>query len=173
MNEEYTARILGYEQEDLDRIRYINDRYVLAHPMILDQDSSTTGCNGDRTEERATQEVATTASDKVPRICLGTAFLMGLVPPETRVGDVIVRFWNCSAAIVMRPTTAQSRFFVLVGRADVAQAVSNPSNALLWAPDHSWGSEESKVSAGAVSVRLNPRTLQKITAHISTQPESI
>jgi hypothetical protein len=173
MNEEYTARILEYEQEDLDRIRCIDDRHVLAYHMILDKSSSTAECNEDRTEEYAPPEVVRSISDKVPRICLGTTFLMGLVPPEARVGDLVVRFWNCNAAIVMRRIAAHPRCFVLVGRADVAQAVSSPSNALLWAPNQPLGSEEPKVAAGVVSVRLNLKTLQKVTAHISTQSESM
>jgi hypothetical protein len=172
MNEEYTAKILEYRQEDLNRIRCIRDRHVLAQHIIQEKGSNTAEYNSDQAKEYADLDVAVGISDQLPRICLGTTFLMGLVPPEAEAGDVIVRFWNCNAAIVMRRIAAQSRSFVLVGRADVAQTISNPPNASLWAPNPPLRSEKSRTLAGAVSVRLSLRTLQKITAYISTHLEN-
>lgn len=60
-----------------------------------------------------------------PAICLGTNHPIGLVPATARVGDAVVRFWGCDAAVVMRPVVGsgdgQELGFMLVGRADVAE----------------------------------------------------
>ncbi len=117
------------------------------------------------------------------------AYMMGVVPSAAKVGDVIVQFWNCDAAIVMRPidlripavsvTRSPTSSFVLVGRADVAGALERQGTpgcdtragqglfgSLTVGPDI--GSQ----ATGPVYVDLDFRTLQSITASISTSGRS-
>lgn len=98
---------------------------------------------------------------------------MGLVPPAAELGDVIEQFRNCDAAIVMRPlanSTATaivaSQFaslFVIIGRADVAEGYDRQAG---WEDADS--REGSWPSGGALHVEFSLRTLQIVTAHIST-----
>ncbi|RFU25931.1 hypothetical protein B7463_g10397, partial [Scytalidium lignicola] len=60
------------------------------------------------------------------------SYVIGLVPPAAQLGDIIARFWNCDAAIVMRPVTLSTTdtvasSFMLIGRADVAEVVDRNS----------------------------------------------
>ena len=114
-----------------------------------------------------------------PRICLGTACFIGLVPPAARPGDIIVQFWNCSAAIVMRPidpraTDGIASSFVLVGRAHVAEAHGSKGRSehdtrVKQQPSAGFGPMfEDPQASGLVHVDLDLRTLQIITASIST-----
>lgn len=45
--------------------------------------------------------------------------LIALVPAEAAVGDVVVRFWKCDAALVLREL-ADRGWWGVVGRTDVA-----------------------------------------------------
>lgn len=105
---------------------------------------------------------------------------MGLVPPTAKPGDVIVRFWNCDAAIVMRSLKSPSGVrsvppsFLLVGRADVAEVANRKSTGRdlhaeqclsgLPAP----GLKEHLQDTGPVYVELSLRVLQVITSNIAT-----
>lgn len=41
-------------------------------------------------------------SDDLPRLFLGTEFLMGLVPPQAQEGDIICHFWECDTVALLR-----------------------------------------------------------------------
>lgn len=131
----------------------------------------------------------TQSASKEPRICLGTSHLIALVPPAARHGDVVVRFWNCDAAIVMRPIDtliflrpgkadpSVGASFLLVGRADVAEVIDPLPNlyADLEIPRKKRftgglppGIEIEGFATGPVFVDLDLRTLQIITASINT-----
>jgi hypothetical protein len=185
INEEYGARILDYNEKELARIRNIDAPMVSASrlndydmPSKCDEnggygfrnfnpDEPTEGVGG--TKEY--QMFQTTMDEKqAPRIALGTYCTMGLVPPATQVGDVIVRFWKCDAAIIMRPNTSYStyrRAFMLVGRADVAQLIGKATDSSSSSEFSNWiSSSEIK----PLFVDLDLSTLQTITAH--TSPDS-
>lgn len=60
-----------------------------------------------------------------PRFFAGTDMLMGLAPPGAQVGDWVIKFMDCDAAVVVRPLGLpeddyRTRSYALVGRADVA-----------------------------------------------------
>lgn len=52
-----------------------------------------------------------------PRLFLGSGGRMGLVPPNTRIGDIICQFWNSSASAVMRRRA--NGVLEIIGRAAV------------------------------------------------------
>lgn len=174
IGEEYAARILDYNHRDLALIGPLN------HPQTLAWRISR-GRGGDEPTRKTDEKsyMADIASNKyqTPRICLATGYVMGLVPPAAQVGDVLIRFWGCEAAIVMRPIgSIQTPHFVLIGRADLASSIArekamhapSPSrrSPSLW--DSDWilpGATESSQLPGAVYVNFDLRTLQKITAY--------
>jgi hypothetical protein len=173
VNEEYTAKILDYEHTELARVCNMSHPYVSAWLNSEDRrDSPTSGL----ATEHGKLQASTVVENQSPRICLGTGYVMGLVPAAAILHDVIVRFWNCNAAIVMRPYETNSSRFMLVGRADVADVISGmgagPSKDQASLP--SWksrplpGSGTGTQQSGAVYVDLDLLTLQKITAHITT-----
>jgi hypothetical protein len=158
MNEQYTGDILEYQETDLGEPRP-HSMHPDASPFQDDSPIKTSP------EDR----------NKPPRICLGTGQVMGLVPPTSRIGDVIVRFWGCNSAIVMRPLTGPltAGSFMLVGRADVAavlnqtdEAPSKLKSSVLDKGAFEGFRADSKLG-GAVNVELDLRTLQKITAHVA------
>ncbi|KAH9905399.1 heterokaryon incompatibility protein-domain-containing protein [Xylariomycetidae sp. FL2044] len=196
IDEQYMTKMIAYNAEQLARIRPIRSPgvrawNVLREPPSRDGPSALEG-NGSQgaTEEHAPEGHATKghkpASRPEVRICLGTGHTIALVPSCAEPGDVIVRFWNCNAAIVMRPTTGDASdgkhsstegfSFSLVGRADVADddanwhtAPNRDKNAELGfsgvlCQKYAVGWER----MGAVYVALDFPTLQAITESIST-----
>jgi len=187
IDEEYTAKIMSYGERDLARIQEIRNPSIVAwriaggrRPKISDPwyaaEYEKMWDTVDDSEQRLLRG---------PRICLGTGYLIGIVPPAAQVGDVIVQFWNCDAAIVMRPsdlrvsaasTTGNSTSsFMLVGRADVAEVIDRKGTPGFdtWDEQGLVGSlapgfEEGSQASGAIYVDLDFRTLQIITASIST-----
>jgi hypothetical protein len=184
MNEEYMFRILRYTEEDLARIRHIKNQSAVGWfvsegrqgPDISALEHVTVYGNiwnsrGDDAE-----------ANRSPRICIGTNHLMALVPPEASAGDVIIRFWNCGAAIVMRPSTAKAGDLLMIGRADVARIIdhnfqegvdSYASESLLYSQPHRSTLYKMECpSLGAVYVELDFPTLQIISASIDAQGQA-
>lgn len=182
LNEDYTAKTMDYDKEDLDRIQEIRNPSVLAWRMERSRPKS---CELERTSawDFASGEVSSQSSG--PRVSLGTNCTMAMVPLATNLGDVIVRFWNCSAAIVMRPisptvpsmlsATSPASSFMLVGRADVSEFLERDGSPgrderaeqrLLDVPNPSVDRFE---ACGAVYIDLDFQTLQIITASINSK----
>lgn len=170
IDEEYAARILEYRDADLERVRNIWNRHVSARPVghgRRDGQDSTSSHPG--TAENSKLEPDDGVVIKSPRIFLGTGYVMGLASSAAAVGDAVVRFWNCNAAMVMRPTEPRSSAssFTIIGRADVAEFVHGTKGALL-EPPLPPGDQTGLAHPYAVYVDLDLKTLQRITAHIST-----
>jgi len=186
IEEEYTSKIMSYEARDLARIREIrNDNIVAWHavrkrkPKISDP-AHLAEC------EKMWERIADDANQNQPKgskICLGTNYTIALVPSATKIGDVIVQFWGCNAAIVMRPvikpwtsdlttikgvtiTEGGSPHFILVGRADIADLLDAKSASMCCS--RGIGSKEGCQNWGAVYIDLDFRTLQLITASTTT-----
>lgn len=135
VNETYLRRITRYTDEDLAYIRPIKSYGTMARPVRV-------GTNGgvDLDVYTAAFEVLwsdePSIQDTNPHICLSSGHLIALVPAMTRVGDIIVRFWDCSTAAVMRPVdnfglegwtsdlagwTSDLTPYFLIGKADISQ----------------------------------------------------
>lgn len=170
-NELYTAKILGYEDNQLASICAIANPHVTAwERKPMGPDACVSHPDHARTYREIHEHIR--ADDRVPRICLMSARTLGLVPSNARVGDVIIRFYKCNAALVMRPieTNGEVVFYMLVGRADVSGLLdacrdskgSTAGSRLLKTAYKSYGTEGPK----EINVELNLRTLQRITANI-------
>ncbi|KAK4200060.1 heterokaryon incompatibility protein-domain-containing protein [Triangularia verruculosa] len=194
IDEEYMARIYGYDEDNLDRVRNIPDPFVIGSLVPVErrtaEEHESFYVNRDEEERHI---------DKDPRICLGTEYFIGLVPPAARVGDVIVRFWNCNAAVVMRqlstntPDLTSGPVFMLVGRADIANPADisgKTTDKIAASPEYDahfercaamvgtgvgdassirpagYGEGCSQEKLGAIYVDMGLRTLQLITANI-------
>ncbi|KAH8888502.1 hypothetical protein GQ53DRAFT_767550 [Thozetella sp. PMI_491] len=131
MEEIYSAKILDYQDEDLARICPISSpetcAWSAAQPVstyrrrLSSPSASDTGLHshGDMASPRSSQS-------HDPVRFLGSDFCMGLAPTAARVGDLVIRFWRCDAAIVVRRPAAAAQpdedaEYWLVGRADVAE----------------------------------------------------
>jgi hypothetical protein len=182
-NEIYTARIVSYEEREVARVRNIHSPSTVAWRIAVGSAprSSAPRYAADFGRVIGSYEPA---QPKGPRICLGTNGLIGLVPPAARAGDIVVQFWNCSAAMIMRPVdppasgsstiNGKASSFMLVGRADVAEAHERKVT-----PEYDTHVEqrplatyepmvEDSQALGVVHVDLDLQTLQIITASIST-----
>lgn len=159
--EGYAARIMEYKQADLDRIRDIFNTNVSATKTARDQSNTGT------VALRPIRGFET--QDQTPRICLGTGYVIGLVPTGARLNDIIVRFWNCNAAIVMRYWGKDK--FILIGRADVAEVINEKSevqSAVDWISRSKLPGSSQNRHTGPLWVNLDLQTLQEITAHITS-----
>ncbi|KAI4150839.1 MAG: hypothetical protein LQ340_003869 [Diploschistes diacapsis] len=169
INEDYTARILDYEEDYLGMVREIRSCKTAVWPVTEDTTSEAV----DLEREQDTRGDNAAEQPQGPRICLGTNQVIALLPSAARVGDVIVQFWHCDAAMVMRsvPRPASSSSigapdgptpaFKLVGRANVADnSVGKDS------PEHDPDNDEGSGALKAVHVDLDLPTLQTITASI-------
>lgn len=181
IDEEYMAKILSWEKTDMDRIRVIRNPYVRAWHVA--QDNLQPRFSDMRyAAEYETTWADTGANEQGPRICLGTGYVIGLVPSAARLGDIVVRFWNCDSAVIMRPiktsiAAAEATSFMLIGRADAAEVCNRKATpgrdphaeqcmSGLGAADP--GSVEGSQHSGAVYVDLSLTTLQSISAYIAT-----
>jgi hypothetical protein len=182
INEQYMAKIMGYKAKDLARIREIRSQSTVAWRVA----------GGRRPENSDPSQAAQfdkmwdneeSSQSNGSRICLGTDYLMTVVPAAAKFGDVVLRFWNCSAAILMRPVNPTGSSdsinmdtpFMLVGRADVAELADRKATPghdtraeEVFSATPSPGFEKDCRARGAVYVELDLRTLQIITASIST-----
>ncbi|KAF2096177.1 hypothetical protein NA57DRAFT_59234 [Rhizodiscina lignyota] len=170
-NEQYTRDIMDYSESYLARIQDVCAPNVVA----WNSDQQERPCSQNAVEYGKIFGRTNAGGDQcsalcAPRISLGTDCLIMLVPPAARAGDIIVRFWNCSAAAIMRytPSRAPSREtnspqeantpLMLVGRADVADVPGTKSSFRNWVPK----------PAAAANVDMDLRTLQILTACIRT-----
>ncbi|KAI1777836.1 heterokaryon incompatibility protein-domain-containing protein [Hypoxylon cercidicola] len=179
-DERYMTKILGYGDKELSRIRGIKNPRVIAWGFTEQRPQCSNSIyaaeyekiweDGERKQNHATEQM----------MCLCTGHQIGIVPSTAKRGDVLIRFFDCSAAIIMRPRTEnQQTSFMLVGRADAAEvayrntaeettprrdvhAMNGLSGNL--SPNYAKGSQ----APGAVYVDLDLDTLQLITASVAT-----
>jgi hypothetical protein len=176
MNEDYMIKTMAYERKDLDRIQEVQNSSIIAWRMGRNRPQS---FENKQTSawDFATGKIA--APSHRPRICLGTDYTIAMVPSLAKADDVIVRFWNCSAAVVMRPIISAAgsppSSFLLVGRADIAEHLESHNY-----PGRDTRAEERLVhvlepgvnqfqASGAVYVDLDFHALQLITASINSR----
>jgi len=184
INERYTAEIVNYEEKDLARIREIRNPNTVAWRIAG-------GVQPQRSDPRYAIEYGKMWDDNEqgqpsePSIFLGTDYLIGLVPSAAEIGDFLIRFWNCNAAIVVRPVNLEmgvvstvdcpNSSFMLVGRADVAEVIDRKATPGFdmhaekgFLGNTASGFEEGFETSGAVYVDMDFPTLQMITASITT-----
>jgi hypothetical protein len=184
INERYTAEIVSYEEKDLARVREIRNPNTLAGRIAE-------GVKPQRSDLRYAIEYGKMWDDNEqgqpsePRVFLGTDYLIGLVPSAAKIGDFLIRFWNCNAAIVVRPidlgmgvvstVDSPNSSFMLVGRADVAEVIDRKATPGFdmraekgFLGNIAPGFEEGFETSGAVYVDMDFPTLQMITASIAT-----
>ena len=185
IDEEYEAKILQYTEKDLGRVQKVDSPHATVQPLT--SESAILPYLMLRSDPRKhsgawnqTKFEHMVLKGGEPRICLGTGYLIALVPPAAQPGDLVVRFWNCDAAVVIRSTaynrvSGLSTSFKLVGRADVAEVVDRAATpgddphakrCMLASVGSSFGNRSPIY--GAVTIKLNFRTLQIISAHITT-----
>ncbi|KAK5651247.1 hypothetical protein OQA88_12655 [Cercophora sp. LCS_1] len=173
MNETYLAKTINYGDAELERITEIRSPAVIAwqgenasfDPTCADFEQKYTELWDDVDSQRREGNPSNTS--KGPRICIGTQRLIALVPPAAMVGDVIVRFWNCDSALIMREVTVDGRsspdvpYFLLVGRADVAEKDEVDSGPSDTGRSRIMGAEEHN---RPIWVLLGLGALQRLTA---------
>ncbi len=169
MEEAYSAKILEYQDEDLARIRRLHSpetkcwhapgRDTPRGGLPLLPESDTDG------------DAPMGTSEHDPIRFLGTDLCMGLAPTAARVGDLVVRFWNCDAAIVVRRSQSiiereQDGVYWLVGRADVAEAWDRRDGVDRAAQEKMRVIYRPEPTTKAVYVAMDFDTLQKVSAAI-------
>ncbi|KAI1174965.1 heterokaryon incompatibility protein-domain-containing protein [Nemania sp. FL0916] len=188
LGEDYTAKLLDCKESDIDRVRNFQNSKVVAWPATMPLTSHDYDYIMRDYMIRDIEIWADVPSEeREPRMCLGTGYVMGLVPPVTKPGDIVVRFWDCDVAVVLRPTTQVSLangtrewLCSLLGRADIADVYDRKAT-----PGRDLRAEECMLSneppgfpktptgqfpdpQGLISINLDMETLQMITANIST-----
>ncbi|KAI1195353.1 heterokaryon incompatibility protein-domain-containing protein [Nemania serpens] len=175
MEERYAAKILKYSEADLARVARIQKEFFLAFDDRCLVNLTKWGTEGDGAEilesvfrSHSMEGVPKRTQDKEVDRFLGTDHCMGLAPPGAAVGDWVIRFWDCDAAVIVR-YDHQLNSCMLVGRADVADILDRKgplgdtlaSKALTYHPDN-----QSK--GQIIDMVMNWHTLQRITAAIIT-----
>lgn len=114
MEESYAAKIIGYTDDDLARICHISSRAVAWTALLRDPPLKPVELPAGKEQHQQTGSAG-------PVRFLGSDFCMGLAPSGVKVGDKVIRFWNCDAAIIVRQSSWTELVYDLVGRADVAE----------------------------------------------------
>ncbi|KAK0718031.1 hypothetical protein B0T26DRAFT_646072 [Lasiosphaeria miniovina] len=178
LNETYSAKIIGYRDKELGRIREIRNTTTVA--WRRGETSLPSSWNSAKHIQNYTQiwsdiDKRTHGLPQEPKMCIATERLIALVPRAAEVGDVVVRFWNCDAALVMRRVamhvspdadvpSSDLEYWMLVGRCDVAdQGGRNEPSTDTWR-FYIKATQEAK---RAVWIDLDLRTLQLLTASIA------
>lgn len=196
-NEVFMARVLSYGVQDLARIQDIK------HPRFFSwfaDSGDTPACPPHSLADGHTgahhgSPVTAVQENVPPRFCLGTDRKIALVPPGAAVGDLIIQFWRCSAAVIVRPVridkdpggnltlvsnpktqlACNSWAFRIVGRADVARAweplrgcVGDRQECELFCMPRSSCDSHDCRAEGPVYVDMDFPMLQVITASITT-----
>ena len=180
IDDEFAAGIFQYEEKDVDRVCNLRHPLVAAWSVTMGSNRPQSLDFSSRVADYEAIWANLQADKQEPHVCLGTGYVIGLVPSAAQLGDIIVRFWNCDAAIVMRPlppmtTDPEARAFILIGRADVAEVIDRKATtgrdphaeqciSGATTPGFGKGSQH----RGPVYVDLSFSVLQKITAHINT-----
>ncbi|KAI1353981.1 heterokaryon incompatibility protein-domain-containing protein [Xylaria sp. FL0043] len=183
MEERYATKILKYGDADVARIAPMEEQSFVAfrspdNGPLDDLTAAGTHVNGTQIIDSMLAKLSVDCSSvkqaapdgKVSRF-LGTDYCMGLAPRGTVVGDWVLRFLDCDAAIVVRPHDTNDRTSVcaLVGRADVAdirnrEGPLSDSVAEKALTRHAYGDSEDK----RVDMMMSWHTLQRITASVNT-----
>lgn len=171
VNETYLRRITSYTDEDLAYIRPIKSAGTLARAA-----GATAGFDSSlyAPEFKAMWQAEPSNHDTNPHICLCSGHVIALVPAMTRVGDVIVRFWDCGTAAVMRPANNSGPAiwpgslapYFLVGKADISQPLGPWEEPVLYqAKARGFRSSlEGPYTSSVLDVDLDFRSLQMLSA---------
>ncbi|KAI0430298.1 heterokaryon incompatibility protein-domain-containing protein [Xylaria sp. FL1042] len=181
MEERYAMKILQYDDGDVARIAPIQEESFVAFrspdngPL---EDLTAAGTHVDGTQlidsmlaKLSIESVRQAVSDGGVSRFLGTDYCMGLAPRGSVVGDWVLRFWDCDAAIVVRPydTNDPTSVCELVGRADVADIRDRKGQLRDTVADealtrYAYDDGEDK----RVDMVMSWHTLQRITASVNT-----
>ncbi|EGY20903.1 HET domain-containing protein [Verticillium dahliae VdLs.17] len=183
----YKTKILAYSSQDLRRICIIDSASAIAWGILQPPPDEPVSLPPLVCTMASRQAGDSAAANREPVRFLGTSLLTGLAPASAGVGDIIIRFWNCDAAIVVRPTMplpvdletdlldARLTYCRIVGRADIAETYERPGDGtddmakrlmdVLETSEEIEGMSFQQYSRG-VYVRLDFATLQKISAAI-------
>jgi len=174
VNETYLRRITNYTNDDLAQICPIKSYGTMARSA---------GANGGLDSSQYAQafeamwHAESSGEDTNPHICLCNNHMIALVPTMAKVGDIIVRFWNCSTAAVIRPAgnlepssfyTSGPALYLLVGKADISKHERREGT---WVqPIHLPGdyppAAGTPVTINVLDVDLDFRSLQMLSAPI-------
>jgi hypothetical protein len=170
--ERYAAKILDFDETDVARVARIKGQPFLAFKV---RDAAPFGdltSLEDVNTDYVLMSLATKGiSDAAPddKVCrfLGTNHCMGLAPPGAALGDWVIRFWDCNAAVLVRPNgaSAQEHMCTLVGRADVAD--NRVKRGDDWKSKTALSYKDSDTDQ-RVDMIMDWHTLQRITASIAT-----
>lgn len=173
MEERYSAKVIDYSDTDVSRICGINSAEAVAWSILQEEPPSPPS-------PTLPGPPGTPPPHSDPVRFLGTDLCLGIAPPEVRQGDLIIRFWNCDAAIIVRrkpPTSedASGEYYELVGRADVAEPYQRRGDVgdsqakdAMRVIGGDWPGRKSKADeTKAVYVRVDFETLQKMSAAIT------
>ncbi|KAI1187504.1 heterokaryon incompatibility protein-domain-containing protein [Nemania serpens] len=192
MEERYAAKILKYSEVDVARVARIRDESFGAFippnddgplDMLTIKGTKRDGAKilDSISQCQLIEDVPEPAqqSEEVYRF-LGTDSCMGLAPPGATVGDWVIRFWDCDAAVILR-YNYESNSCSLIGRADVADVVDRKSphgdslgyNSLERHPegrkeDKGFDKKKHWHTHKRIDMVMSWHTLQRITAAIIT-----
>ena len=164
-NETYSQVILDWDQKHLERIRKIHTRASYGYRWNSDDEFLTINNN-----DLYVPDISE------PRRFLGTRALIGVVPPEAMIGDLVYTFFGCDIAVVLRKIVDKaSDRFMIVGRADISREVRVDSatereiEAAIQCDLSNWAKDERDKALSDLSfqnminLRLDVETLQKLT----------
>ncbi|KAJ2988412.1 hypothetical protein NUW58_g3991 [Xylaria curta] len=134
MEDRYAAKILNYSEADVARVASIQGDSFVAFRTVdngpLDDLTAARTTNKQKIMQDVLKTLSTLPSKSLTqnapggeaRRFLGTDRCMGVAPPGAAIGDWVIRFFDCDAAVVVRPNDASdpNTPCMLVGRADVA-----------------------------------------------------
>ncbi|KAI1171852.1 heterokaryon incompatibility protein-domain-containing protein [Nemania sp. FL0916] len=181
MEETYSAKILKYSEADAARVAPIRGEPFVAFFSPDDGPLDTlTAAPADVDGETimnnmlstlATKDIPEAPPDAPVNRFLGTDHCMGLAPAGAAIGDWVLRFWDCDAAIVVRPDNESDPESpcALIGRADVAdirdrKGIHGDVVANEALTRHPYGAKQDK----RMDMVMTWHTLQRITASIIT-----
>lgn len=112
-DEAYSRAILDWDENRLKTIRAVHGNTSYGYRL-----------HGDDEFINVDQDALSKPDGSEPRRFLATNVLLGFVPPEARLGDLICRFWDSDVAVVVRRIGGElTDRWRIVGKADISTTV--------------------------------------------------
>ncbi|KAF7553049.1 hypothetical protein G7Z17_g3901 [Cylindrodendrum hubeiense] len=103
----FSQTMLGWDKKHLKKIKNLDSSSSFGYQFDV----------GDEALEFDEDDIGTPEASEA-RLYVGTKAMLGVAPPNTRVGDLVCTFLGCNINLVLRKVSKSEDRFVLVGRAE-------------------------------------------------------
>ncbi|KAH7134535.1 heterokaryon incompatibility protein-domain-containing protein [Dactylonectria estremocensis] len=161
----FSQTILSWDERRLGKIKELYSKFSFGYRLGAGEEDSQFGKDG-----------TVTADAPEARLFVGTKSLLGVAPPNARIGDLICTFLGSNVTLVLRKVAETEDRYMFVGRAERFREETDDSNGdsdVEYGMERDFGEltiEERQHAAedasfqNFISLKIDLETLQKLSA---------